>query len=357
MNNFSNYAENAILNHSLRGINYIKPSSYWYALFSEHPGENGDPGSELFSGEYDRVEVINDRKNFPQCSPNGAPSKTNGKEIFFPLASGSQGKAKYWGLYNAPRQTIQFYGTTTSSSSVITGIASTANLRVGMSISSGLIPSNSIILEVLNSTDIRICTATKLALGSELGVRSQDWSLGAGTVTYTIHPKLIIYAPLLKPITIHSSKIAKIPDESLKITIPQSSKGGLTRYSESKILDLFFGHLPYPAPIDVYTGLGSQLTIAGDNNDQINEIDEEPDYSRQLTVFGPPQNGICRNVAQLTYDTSATAGIIINSMGIWDDDDGGRLIWAGFTAKTVKTSATGTDFLMMKIGGMAVQIQ
>lgn len=367
MNNFSNYAETSILNHSLRAINYIKPSSYWYALFKENPGENGDLSTELSTGGYERVEIINDKKNFPQCAPSGAPTKTNGEDILFPVATSSQGTAKFWGLFNGPRSLASFSATTASGSSVIT-VASTAALRVGMSISGSNIPSNAVILQIISLTQFKICTATPL-LNIEspvgtftpqvLGARTEDYCTSTGATTVTVSPKLIIYSPLDHPISIYSSKIAKIPEKTLSITIPQSPKGGMTRYSESKFLDLFFGHLPYPAPFKVYTGFGTALVIAGENNDQITEVDNET-YSRQETVFGAPSDGVCRNIGSPQHSagiTGATGTVIfsINSMGIWDDDDAGRLIWAGFTSKTV--GVKGTDVLYLKNAGLPVQMQ
>lgn len=82
---FSNYLENALLDHALGGGNYTRPATVYIALFTVAPSDAGG-GTEVSGNNYSRAAVTNDATNFPAAS-GGA--KSNGVAITFATPSGS----------------------------------------------------------------------------------------------------------------------------------------------------------------------------------------------------------------------------------------------------------------------------
>lgn len=53
MSEFSNYLENAIIDHFIRGISQTSPATRYIALYSTNPGEDNS-GTELVGNGYER---------------------------------------------------------------------------------------------------------------------------------------------------------------------------------------------------------------------------------------------------------------------------------------------------------------
>jgi hypothetical protein len=94
---FSNYLENALLDHALGGGNYTRPATVYIALFTVAPSDAGG-GTEVSGNNYSRAAVTNDATNFPAAS-GGA--KSNGVAITFATPSGSWGTVVAMGVFDA----------------------------------------------------------------------------------------------------------------------------------------------------------------------------------------------------------------------------------------------------------------
>jgi hypothetical protein len=56
MANMTNFLEEALGNHVLRGIPYTPPENMWCGLYEVSPGEEGT-GTEVEGGDYERIMV------------------------------------------------------------------------------------------------------------------------------------------------------------------------------------------------------------------------------------------------------------------------------------------------------------
>lgn len=88
---FSNYLENAIMNHIFRNTAYTSPTALYIALFTTDPTDAGT-GTEVSGGGYARQSIA-----FGEPS-NGEVK--NSADITFPAATGSWGTVSYWGIYD-----------------------------------------------------------------------------------------------------------------------------------------------------------------------------------------------------------------------------------------------------------------
>ena len=115
---FSNYFENIIINHLLRGESYTPPSTLYVALFTsdatEEELENGTLTHEVSGNGYERQVVT-----FSQAT-NGTSSNTNNVE--FPEATGSWGTIKYCAIMDASTGgNILMWGQLTSQKTIDAG--------------------------------------------------------------------------------------------------------------------------------------------------------------------------------------------------------------------------------------------
>lgn len=88
----SNYLENAIVNVTLRGIEYTSPSTVYAALYTSDPTDAGT-GTEVSGSGYAR-----------QPAQFGAPTNgtvSNSADIIFPIATGTWGTVTHVGVKDA----------------------------------------------------------------------------------------------------------------------------------------------------------------------------------------------------------------------------------------------------------------
>jgi hypothetical protein len=92
MSEMSNYLENALINETLRGINYTAPTTVYLALYTSDPTD-ADTGTEVSGGSYARQSIT-------MGSPSNGVS-LNTAAIEFPQATASWGTVAYIGIRDA----------------------------------------------------------------------------------------------------------------------------------------------------------------------------------------------------------------------------------------------------------------
>lgn len=92
MSGFTNYLENAVLNHIFTGTNYTPPVSLHFALFTIAPTDSGG-GQEVVGSGYSRKAMV-----FTN-SIDGSISNTDA--ITFTATGGNYGTIVATGLYDA----------------------------------------------------------------------------------------------------------------------------------------------------------------------------------------------------------------------------------------------------------------
>ncbi|CAN7360675.1 phage tail fiber protein [Paenibacillus sp. LjRoot56] len=112
----SNYLENAILNHFLRGGSAVsQPSAIYLGLFTDAAGIVADqPTTEVSGGSYARTAVT--------CSASTTGTTANTGDVTFPTASASWGTINYVGVFDASTSgNLLFWGALTASKTVASG--------------------------------------------------------------------------------------------------------------------------------------------------------------------------------------------------------------------------------------------
>ena len=125
MSSFSNYLENALLDHVFGATAFTAPGTLYAALFTTSPADD-DSGVEVTGGSYARVAITNNDTNFPAAS-GGA--KSNGNAITFPTATADWGTVVAVGLYDAASGGNLIGWATITSQSVPSGV--TASIAAG----------------------------------------------------------------------------------------------------------------------------------------------------------------------------------------------------------------------------------
>lgn len=92
---FSDYLENALLDHLFRKSTFSAPDNIYVALFTSDPGEDGSSG-EVSAASYDRVSTTGSDWNTA-----AAGSVTNASLIEFNIATGSWGTVSHFGLWDS----------------------------------------------------------------------------------------------------------------------------------------------------------------------------------------------------------------------------------------------------------------
>lgn len=91
---FSNYLEDALINHVLRNTSYPTPGlNIYVALYTTDPTD-ADSGTEVTGGSYARQQVT-----AWDAPSNGATQNTS--EIAFPVATGNWGTVTHVGIRDA----------------------------------------------------------------------------------------------------------------------------------------------------------------------------------------------------------------------------------------------------------------
>ena len=116
MAGFSDFLENAVLDHVFGGTAYTAPSTLYVALFTAAPSDSGG-GTEVSGGSYAR-------KSMPDMDISGtSPTQaTNGAAVEFVTATGSWGTVTHVGVYDASSSgNLMAYATLSSSKAIATG--------------------------------------------------------------------------------------------------------------------------------------------------------------------------------------------------------------------------------------------
>ena len=92
MAELSNYLENKLLDHVLRGTSYTSPTTVYMGLYTSDPGED-NTGTEVAGGSYARQEV--------SVTTASGGIVTSSADIQFPQATGDWGSVSHIGLLDA----------------------------------------------------------------------------------------------------------------------------------------------------------------------------------------------------------------------------------------------------------------
>ena len=98
MAGFSDAFIQNILNEHFGATAHAAASTYYFALFTTAPNDNGAGGVEVTGGSYARVSVTNNTTNFPAAALS-AGQVVNGTAITFPTATGAWGDVVAVGIY------------------------------------------------------------------------------------------------------------------------------------------------------------------------------------------------------------------------------------------------------------------
>lgn len=108
MTAMSNYLENKIVDHVLRGQNYTPPSTVYFALLTAAPSDTGG-GTEVTGGAYARVAVTTSLANFAGTQSAGSTTASSGtggttsnnSTITFPAPTANWGTVTHVAIYDA----------------------------------------------------------------------------------------------------------------------------------------------------------------------------------------------------------------------------------------------------------------
>lgn len=112
----SNYIENAVLNHFLRGGSAVsQPAGVYAGGFTDAAGIVADqPTTEVSGGAYARKAM-----NFPAATTG---TVSNSADVIFDVATANWGTINYFGIWDAPTGgNLLFWGALTASKAVSTG--------------------------------------------------------------------------------------------------------------------------------------------------------------------------------------------------------------------------------------------
>lgn len=115
MSAFSNYLENALLNHVLRGVALTAPTTVYAALFTNATVmSDAALGTEVTGGGYTRKPVSFNAAANGQC--------TN-QEVIFDAATADWGTIRYVGIFDAASGTtnLLFWGQLSADKLISTG--------------------------------------------------------------------------------------------------------------------------------------------------------------------------------------------------------------------------------------------
>lgn len=128
MSAMSDYLENKLVDHILRGTAFTGPATTYVALFTAAPSDSGG-GTEVTGGSYARVAVTSNGTNWAntQASGTGVSSGTSGltsnsSAIAFPAPTASWGTVTHFGIFDASSAgNLLFHGALTASKTVNNG--------------------------------------------------------------------------------------------------------------------------------------------------------------------------------------------------------------------------------------------
>ena len=110
---FSDYLENALLDHVLRGVAYASPATVYLALFLTDPTD-ADSGTEVTGGAYARRSIT--------FAAAAGGSVSNNALVTFPTATADWGVVAYIALYDAlTAGNLLFHSRLRDSATVLSG--------------------------------------------------------------------------------------------------------------------------------------------------------------------------------------------------------------------------------------------
>lgn len=130
MSAMSDYLENKLIDHVLRGVAFTAPSTVYVGLFTAAPSDSGG-GTEVSGGNYARASIACSTANF--SATNGAGTTTNPSSgtggrssnnnvVTFNVPSANWGTITHFGLFDASTSgNLLFHGALTASKTVNNG--------------------------------------------------------------------------------------------------------------------------------------------------------------------------------------------------------------------------------------------
>ena len=124
----SNYLENKLVDHCLRGVSFTAPTALHVALFTAVSDGDANSVTEVSGGSYARAALAPSTTNWastggattttnPSAGTGGATS--NNVAITFPTPSGSWGTVTHFGIYDASTSgNLLFHGALTASKTI-----------------------------------------------------------------------------------------------------------------------------------------------------------------------------------------------------------------------------------------------
>lgn len=126
----SDYLENKLVDHILRGQTFTAPANVYVALFTDAPSDSGG-GTEVSGGAYARVQVASALANWAGTQSAGSTTASSGTggqtsnngAITFPAPSGANwGTITHFGIFDASTGgNLLFHAALTASKSVNDG--------------------------------------------------------------------------------------------------------------------------------------------------------------------------------------------------------------------------------------------
>lgn len=130
MSALSDYLENKLVDHVLRGQSFTPPATVYVALFTAPPSDAGG-GTEVSGGAYARVAVTSSLANWAGTQSVGSTAASSGTggqtsnnaTITFPAPSGANwGTITHFGIFDASTGgNLLFHAALTASKSVNDG--------------------------------------------------------------------------------------------------------------------------------------------------------------------------------------------------------------------------------------------
>lgn len=131
MSALSNFLENRLVDHLLRGQAYTPPTTLHYALFVAAPTDAGG-GTEVAGGSYARAAVTPSLSAFAGTQGAGTTtassgtggSTSNNGQIAFPAPTAGWGNVTHFGVFDAPSGgNLLWWGALTAAKTINSGDA------------------------------------------------------------------------------------------------------------------------------------------------------------------------------------------------------------------------------------------
>jgi hypothetical protein len=118
----SDYLENKIIDHVLRGTSYTAPSNVYVGLMTATPNDTGG-GTEVSGGSYARVAVATGTGTWNATGGTDGTTE-NTSTITFPTPSAGWGTVTHFAVYDASTAgNLLFYAALTTSKTINSGDA------------------------------------------------------------------------------------------------------------------------------------------------------------------------------------------------------------------------------------------